>query len=182
MNGDDVISLTYAEALLNVASRRNLVPPMIDDANQILQVVAQHPKFQFFLNSPAIEKKEKKEFVEKLLGQKILPPMVNLLFLLIDKGRTAYLSAILRQFLELEQKSRGIFPAKFVSAMALDKSTQEKIKERLEKIVKAQLRIDFQVNPQIIGGALFKFEDILIDSTLLNGLNQLRRRLKEVKV
>jgi F-type H+-transporting ATPase subunit delta len=60
---------------------------------------------------------------------------------------------------------------------------QERVKERLGKILDGrEVLLETRVDPDIMGGAVFRFGGVLIDSSIRGRLNGLRQEMIERSV
>jgi F-type H+-transporting ATPase subunit delta len=66
------------------------------------------------------------------------------------------------------------------AALPLAGEDQEAIAKRLEKIVERKVVIDAQVDPLIIGGFIARVGDTLIDGSIRQKLESLKRKMAEV--
>jgi F-type H+-transporting ATPase subunit delta len=99
--------------------------------------------------------------------------------LLILKGRLKNADQISDQYDNLLDAQRGIKHAVVTTAVAIDETEKSKITTQLEKITGKKVTVKLQVNPNIIGGMVARIEDTLIDGSIRNRLDLLRRDLVE---
>jgi F-type H+-transporting ATPase subunit delta len=113
------------------------------------------------------------------LGE-INPLAFNLALLLVSKGILGRGGDIFKQYNNLLDVHRGIERAKVTTALLLGDEDREAITSRLEKIVERKVAMDAQVDPTIIGGFIVRVGDMLIDGSIRQKLESLKKSLVEV--
>ena len=98
---ESVVSLTYGAALYEAAKDVGKVEQILDEVKQLSHLIEGSEEISEFLNSPAIAPKEKKAVVEKTLKGIFCDEIINFVFVLIDKGRTAEIKRIARHYRRL---------------------------------------------------------------------------------
>ena len=170
---------SYAQALFNAAKAQDIVRRLLDECNLLSLILEERPMFHHFLESPQIATDKKRGLVDKAFKDKISPMLLNLLYMMVDRERAALLPEILDGFRETAERAEGIFPATVTSARDLNSEDKTRLKAVLEKFTGCQLKINYQARPDLLGGIIFRFRDILIDGSIRNGLNEIRQRLNE---
>jgi F-type H+-transporting ATPase subunit delta len=131
-----------------------------------------------FLQSPRLPFDAKKELLQKQLG-KINPLAFNLALLLANKGFFRLSGDIFRQYNDLLDAHRGIERAKVTAAVPLSDVDKETISSRLGKVVDRKVAVDAQVDASIIGGFIARMGDMLIDGSIRQRLESLKKSLVE---
>jgi F-type H+-transporting ATPase subunit delta len=171
------IERTYAEALLGAARRLGIVQRAMEEARVLLKVVKQNPRLLLFLESPHISAQEKQELLDRVFKGRLSPLMVNLLHVLAARRRTTYLDETLELFQELVEQSEGLWRVQVTTAHELNFQDKVRLKTALEKFTKRQLKIEYNIDPRLIGGLVCRLRDFQIDASLRNALNGIRYRL-----
>ena len=138
----------------------------------------QQPGLRHFLEGPHISREKKRDLLDKGFKNRLNPLLMNLLYMMADRERATLLSDILSGFQEIAERAEGIFPATVASARELGFQEKLKLKSALEKRTGCHLRIKYEVDKSLLGGVVFRFRDLLIDGSVRNGLEQLKRELK----
>ena len=173
---ENLVVGSYAQALFNCGRAQGVIQRMIEDSNALATILQQQPMFQNFLEGPQISTAKKHDVVDKVIKGKINPLLLNLLYLMIDRERAVLLPRILQEFREVAERAEGIYPATVTSARELGFQEKLRLKGALEKYTHCQLRIRYRVAPHLFGGIVFRFRDVLIDSSVRHGLDELRKR------
>ena len=175
---DPTVQERYAQALFNVARRRGSTEALQGEIGQLLPLFESGSKLRLFLEGPQITTEAKLQVIERVFKDKTDPLIYQLLLLLLNKGRIEYVRPILERFKVLVERDQGIFEVDVATAVELDADQKKQLQEALEKFTKARLRINFRVDPELIGGVWFKYGDTLIDDSIRGKLNRLRQQLE----
>jgi F-type H+-transporting ATPase subunit delta len=132
------------------------------------------------LESPRLPFDAKRSLLQERLGE-INPLTFNLALLLVHKGSLSLSLNILQQFNELLDAHRGMERAKVIAAIPLIDDYKEKISRRLGEIVDRKVVIDTEVDSSIIGGFIARIGDMLIDGSIRQRLDTLKKNLVEAR-
>ena len=118
----------------------------------------------------------KEAILTERLG-KINPLALNLAYLLVHKHRLSIAGDISLQYDRLLDAHYGVEHIEVITALPLNDDDKEGISSRFEKITGHKVAIDAQVDPSIVGGIKAKIGDTLIDGSIRNRLDVLRKSL-----
>ncbi len=172
----------YAEALAEAATESGRFDDVFQEALELKKVLEAHRELLLFLEKPAIETEEKKQLLRNVFTGQLSPLMLNLALLLVDKFRGGMWLGILDQFIVLAERKRGIFAAKVSTAHTLDETERGRLQKSLEGFTGKQLRIQFEEDPDLLGGVLFRYGDLMIDNSIRGALKEMRMRMNETKI
>jgi F-type H+-transporting ATPase subunit delta len=110
---------------------------------------------------------------------KIHPLAFNLAVLLVSKGILSRSGDIFQQFNNLLDAHYSVERARVTTALPLATEEKEVVSRRLGKIVNRKVVIDGQVDPSIIGGFIARIGDTLIDGSIRQKLETLKKNLVE---
>ena len=132
------------------------------------------------LESPQFPFEAKQDLLHKQLAE-INPLVSNLALLLVSKGIFKLSGDIFRQYNDLLDAYRGIERANVTAAVRLSDEDKETISSRLGKVVDRKVAIDAQVDASLIGGFIARIGDMLIDGSIRQRLESLKKSLVEVR-
>lgn len=167
---------SWARALFNVGNAAGTLKALTESASELLAAVEANPSLATFLESPQIPTENKHALADKLFEGKIDEKLLNLIHMMINRGREYLLAPVLTEFREEAERAEGIFPAHVSAARELSDDEKKKLTETLEKFTGTKLRVSYAVRPDLIGGFVFKYQDKLLDASIRNGLRELRNR------
>ena len=177
-------AFNYAEALFHLAKRRGMdLPALAGQAGVLRQVVSrERSKLRRFLDGPQIPTEAKLHLVRRALQGKVEELFVNLFSMLVERDRTSLSDDILEIFSDMVASDQGIHYGSVATAKTLDEQQKGRLQTVLERFTRSRLLIAWSVNPEVLGGVVFQYKDILVDFSLHGRLNALRERLEAVKV
>jgi F-type H+-transporting ATPase subunit delta len=175
MQGNNVVSNTflnpYAEAMMSVAESHDLLDKFNDNCNTVLQVLNDSADLQQFVDSPIVKATDKKAVIQKIFGESVDPLMLNLIMVLVDRGRISFLAGVCQQYQVMLRKLRGDVLAEVTTAVALTAAQTSSIKDRVQAMTGANnVDIMAKIDPTIVGGVIIKVGSQIIDSSLRSQL------------
>jgi F-type H+-transporting ATPase subunit delta len=102
---------------------------------------------------------------------------VNLVLLMVRRGRPGAIEPMIVRFGELLRRERGIALAQVSSALPLDDGQRAEIVARLRALTGTKVEMDEKVDPDLIGGVAVRIGDQLYDASVRSRLERLRARL-----
>ena len=170
----------YAKAAFELALERNESESWQKGLKKIADLTA-NEELMALLQSPRLPFTAKRSLLQKGLGE-INPLVFNLALLLTSKDKLKLANDISQQYSELLDFHRGIEHAEVTAALTLSDEDREAISRRLGEIVEHKVVIDAQVDPSIIGGFIARIRDTLIDGSIRQKLESLKKSLVEAKI
>jgi F-type H+-transporting ATPase subunit delta len=174
------IARRYAKALFSLAVELGRVEPWARTLEALREAVLTSPDLRDVLSNPMYSKDQRRAIVEKVAAAlKLDPEPANLLFLLGDRNRLAYLAAVVDHFRELADHHLGRLRAKVTSAVKLDDGAAQAIADELSRKHGAQILLDRAIDPAILGGVVAQVGSLVYDGSVRTQLEDLRRQLKQ---
>jgi len=168
----------YAQAAFELAIEKNELESWQTSLGRVAGIAAD-AKLIALLENPKLPFNVKKGLLEERLGE-VNPLALNLACLLMSRGRLRIAGDISQQYDLLLDAHQGIAHAEVVTALPLDDEGKERISSRLGEMIGRKIIIDAQVDPSVIGGFRAKIGDTLIDGSIRNRLESLRKSLAAV--
>jgi F-type H+-transporting ATPase subunit delta len=168
----------YAQAAFELALERNELEGWQESLRKIVDLTKDEELIAL-LQNPRLPFDAKKNLLQTKLGE-INPLALNLALLLVSKGRLRIGGDISQQYNDLLDAHRGIERAKVTTAFPLGDEESKAISNRLGEIVEQRVVIDAQIDPSIIGGFIARMGDKLIDGSIHQKLETLKKSLVEV--
>jgi F-type H+-transporting ATPase subunit delta len=170
------IAQVYSRSLFEVAKEQDKLDAIRDQLGEFTDALNDNRDLQVFLFSPYFSTVEKKEGLHKVLDGAD-PALQNFLDLLVEKHRMPALFRIRRQFEERWQEENRLLPVQVTSAIALDDETVEQISSRIAEQTDRRIELTTDVNPEILGGIVLRVGNSILDASIRNRLEQVRRQL-----
>lgn len=171
------IAARYSKALFKIAGSKEQLEKTLNDLEKIIQLFKDHPKLNYFIQSPQISEEEKKNAINSILGGKIEKTVLYFLFLLLDKGRFKYLAEITKSYHQMVKEFVGALKGRLITAIPIERETKDKLISRLEKIYGKKVDLKEEIDPKIIGGMIVEVDNQVMDYSIKNRLTMLREEL-----
>ena len=166
----------YAEAAFQVALRDDTLEAWRSELDGAAELAGDDRALRVLAN-PAIPTDRRAEALSALLGSRVSTPVINLIQLLLRRGRIEELPRVAEQFRRLDDERQGITHATATSAAELSPDEIRAITERLEATTGGRIALDVQVDPSLLGGLIVRVGDSLIDGSVRGRLERLRNQL-----
>jgi F-type H+-transporting ATPase subunit delta len=170
----------YAQAAFELALERNELESWQKGLEKIAELT-KNEELMALLQNPRLPFDAKKSLSQKHLGE-INPLAFNLALLLVIKGLLRLGQQISQQYISLLDVHRGIERAKVTTALPLGDEEREEVSHRLGAMANRKVVIDGQVDSTIIGGFIARMGDKLIDGSVRQRLETLKKNLLEAGI
>lgn len=178
----ELIGKRYAEALYEVALELDKLEKFKDDMKSITQVLKDEPKLKTIFEHPKLSKNEKKDIINSIFKGRVLQETLNLCYIVVDKGREAYLNDISEEYIKLSNEKQGIVEAKAVTAVPMKDKEMKKLEKQLSKKLDKKVLLSNVIDNTVIGGVLVKIGDKVIDASIKGKFEELYKDLNNVRV
>jgi F-type H+-transporting ATPase subunit delta len=101
----------------------------------------------------------------------------NFVKVLAENNDLRLFNEIADEFHKLELNKKGIKQVEITSAHPINKENEHAIIEQLNKLVKGDLELKQKVDENIIGGVVVQVDDKMLDASVKNNLEQLKKEL-----
>ena len=166
----------YAESAFEIATRDSTIDRWRSDLDGAATVL-EDPAVARGLSDPTVPAELREQAISSGFGSKVSGPVLNLLKLLVQRGRIEDLPRIAEEFRRLDNQRLGIAPARVVSAAPLEPAEVKALIARLEQMTGGQIELAQEVDPSLLGGLVVRVGDRLIDGSVRGRLERLRNQL-----
>ena len=171
------VDLTYGSALYQAAVETGKKDLILDEAFQILDIFEREPEFFEFLNFPGIAAGEKKDVLKRVFEGQICQELLNLLYVLTDKGRTARYSKIIKAYKDMVDREEGVTYGTVYSVEPLKEAQILKLEEQLTALLRENTKLENKLDPKLIGGIKILVDGRIIDASIRKRLQDLGNQL-----
>jgi F-type H+-transporting ATPase subunit delta len=172
----ETVARNYAEALFALGERSGHVEDYADLLDAVAAAIEQTPRVQAILMSPKVPKAEK----ARLLGGALRgTPREFVLFLqaVVRRGRQQILREVATEYMNLLDQKLDRVRAGVTLARAPDEKLKRAIQDSLSRQLGKQVIPAFSVDPEILGGAIVRVGERVLDGSLRRRMTRLRRQL-----
>jgi F-type H+-transporting ATPase subunit delta len=173
---------TYAEALFEAARERDELEEVFYDLEEFVTALHESEELRLFFYGGQVPERQKRRALDGLTeGMKT--QATNFLKVLVDNGREEILEEILGRYEQLVKEHLGRIEVQVTTAVELSEEQVDRLKERLERVLESrEVILDTNVDPGLIGGAVFRFGGRLMDGSIRGRLESLREEMLERSV
>lgn len=172
-----LISKKYASALYNTAAEQNIVEKIYNNMIFIVETFNTNSELKKFINSPLIKNGDKEEVLTSLFSPHCEKTTIDFLKMLVDCERINVIDEILNKFTLIYDKKNNIVKPVITSAIELEESRKEAIKNKLCAKLSKTIKPEYVVNPDIIGGLIIEIDDKTIDFSLKSKFDDMQKTL-----
>lgn len=170
------IARPYAQAIFELAQDADALQDWSDVLDGLSELV-EHPDMNAVISDPRITKRQLLSIVLQITGDDIDELTGNLIRLLVQNRRLAYLPFIARQYESLRAEAEGVIEAELETAFPIDEHYEQVVSDALENRFGQKIRLRCSVNDDLIGGAVIRAGDWVVDGSLRARLNKLATAL-----
>lgn len=173
---DSKISVRYAKALFLSAKEENLLENVLEDM-KLIRASSEVNGFKEYIESPVAKTSSKKALIKNVYGDLISDLSFNFYHLLLTKKRESYLYDIIRNYIFLYRKEKGIKSASLKTPFRIPDENRKKFLSLLENLYKAHIDIEEKIDPELIGGFILTVEDKQFDASIKTSLKKIKKQL-----
>jgi F-type H+-transporting ATPase subunit delta len=170
------IAAVYARSLFEVAKDSDKLDDIRAQLGEFADALADSHELQVFFFSPYFSTQEKEEGLEKAL-EGAEPAFENFLKLLIENHRMPVLFRVRRAYEDLWREENKLLPVQITSAVELDESTVKELGDRIAEQTGRRIDLAAEVEPDILGGIVVRVGNAVLDASIRNRLEQLRKQV-----
>ena len=170
------IAQVWARALFEVAKEHDLLDKVREQLGAFVDALGENRDLMVFFFSPYFSTQEKKDGLERAVSD-AEPVLMNFLEALIERHRMPALFRIKARYEVLWEDERDLLPVEVTSAVELDKATVGSIGERIGEQTKRTVELSSKVDPDILGGIVLRVGNVILDASIRNRLEQLRKQV-----
>jgi len=182
MSQDTSVASRYAKALFLVTEKRKETVRALEDLKGLVDLLKPGSRIGGFLASPGVRPADKRALIQRGLEGKVSRTVLVFIDLLLRKQRLHGFETIVAEFEALVEKAQGIQRAQVTSAVPLTKPELERLHRELERSTKSKINLTTEVDPRLLGGALVRIGDHVIDRSVRTLLSSIEQQLMEVSV
>lgn len=172
----------YARALFLLTEKRHETVAALPELVAVRELLAPGEQALAYLASPQIRLPDKRKALSGALEGRVNRSVAAFVDLLMRKKRLTLLPEIASEYEALVEAKQGIRRAHVVSAVPLAEAERTRLLAALEGYTKAKIRLTSAVDPAVVGGALVRIGDRVVDRTVHTLVESIGAQLREVSV
>jgi len=174
----DTAARRYAEAALEIGRAEGTLDQWERDLQRLRDALADD-QLRTLAEHPAVPYADKERVIRRVAGD-VSPEALNLVLLMVRRGRPRAIPRMVEHFANLVRRERGVSLAEVRTALPLDDSQRDAVMDRLHELTGDEIEINEVVDESLIGGITVRIGDRLYDASVRSRLERLRARLTAV--
>ncbi|MDR0234916.1 F0F1 ATP synthase subunit delta [Acinetobacter sp.] len=170
------VARPYAKAVFLIAKEENTISGW-SNLLAVLDEISADVEASDFISRPDFSLQEKTQFLQTavttLLKRKLTNQEANFLSVILEAKRYEVFSSIRQAYDEMVLSDESIVEVDLVSAFEVKEAENEMFVKALEKHFQKSIKLNVSVDPNLIGGAVIKAGDWVMDGSVKGRLEQM---------
>jgi F-type H+-transporting ATPase subunit delta len=172
------VARRYAVALADVVTSRGEAQEVREELAAFDALMRSNAQLLEVFRHPTIPYEQKRGVLDELIRRsRPRPTTANFLRVLLQNHRLAELSEVSTQFAQELDRRAGVVNAQVTTARPLPADAQEALRARLGQLTGSRVRLQFEVDDELIGGVVTRIGSTLYDGSVRGQLQQIRQRM-----
>ena len=166
------IARPYAEAIFALAKEQSELKAWSDMLSG-MSAVASDATMKAMISNTNVGKNQLADLMLDVCGASLSEQGKNLVKVLADNRRLSLLGEIAAQYEVLRAEEEKTIEAEVVSAFKVSDAQQKQIAEKLKARLGREVSLSCRVDPSLLGGAIIKAGDLVIDGSTIGQIQKL---------
>ena len=171
-----VVHRTYARSLFEAAREAGRLAEVRRQLVDFVETTHAVPELHAILRNPQLDRRAKMAAVDAVAGDSD-PLVLNLLRLLIEKGRAGEIDEVGEEFERLAAREEGELSVELTTAFELSEDDARSIVGQIEQASGRTVEATRSVDPDLIGGIVLQAGSLRLDGSVRGRLERLEREL-----
>jgi F-type H+-transporting ATPase subunit delta len=169
MTGTDIglhVGDLYSKALYDLAEEFGTVEEVKDEMAMLETLIGQEREFLHIMSSPQFSAEYKQSLLSKMFAGQISDLTLNFLLTIDGHNRMMYLPQMIISFGELWDAHHGISIVELTLHENINSDELSKVTQAISNAMGKQVQIRLNVKPAIMGGAVIRYGESVIDNSV----------------
>ena len=171
------LAAVYSQAIFELAGEAGIADTVKHDFDLFANIMGQEKDFVKMIDSPYFTADYKSRLVEKTFSGRLADLTVDFLLVVIKRGRTPFLPAIIAAYSELWDAHNGNCRVKVTVPMVMDSGEAAELADKIAAAINRRVKLELAVDSSVMGGVIIRYGDKIIDNTVKS---RLRKAIKAV--
>lgn len=172
------IARRYAVALADVVTQRGEAREVQEELSGWVEMARSNPTLLEVFRNPTIPYEQKRRVVRTIIERtRVRPTTANFLLVLLQNHRLADLEEVGRAFAQELDRRSGVVSAQVTTARPVAAESQESLRARLGELTGRRVRLEFDVDEDLIGGVVTRIGSTVYDGSVRGRLQQIKQRM-----
>jgi len=174
----DTAARRYAEAAFEIGRADGTLDQWEADLARLRDALEQED-LRALAEHPAVPFADKERILRRAVTD-VSAEAMNLVLLMVRRGRPRAIARMTEHFADLVRRERGVALAEIRTALPLGDAQRTDVRDRLAELTGDKIEINEVVDESLIGGITVRIGDRLYDASVRSRLERLRARLTAV--
>lgn len=176
IGGEAALARPYARAIFELARSQGEFQKW-SDTLALMAAVVSNDTMTGLLDNPQLTRSGAGDLVIRACGEDISDGEKNLLNMLAENDRLSQLPMIASLYHQFRDEAEGTVEAEVISAQPLSEEQKNAIASALKQRLGRDVQLNCSVNEELVGGAVVRAGDLVIDGSAVEHLRQLSSTL-----
>ncbi len=144
-----------------------------------LAAITTQPKVAAAMRDPNQTAAQRASTLSSLAGDAVPTAVGNLLAIMADNGRLSLIPEVSMLFDQLKQAVESAVAVHVTSAYPLSDAETQQLTEAMQEKLERSITLTSETDPSLLGGALIRADDLVIDGSVRGRLNKLAGTLTQ---
>ena len=173
MTGADIgihVGDLYSRVLYDLAEQFGIVEEVREEVAMLGVLIEQDREFLHIMSSPQFSAEYKQSLLNRMFAGKVSDLMLNFLLEVENHNRMMYLPQMITNFAELWNAHHGISVVELTFHENLNPDELTNVAQSISSAMGKQVQLRFNVKPDIMGGAVIRYGESVIDNSIRSRL------------
>lgn len=167
----------YATALLELAKNQEEEKRFMDQLCEVVNLFDSLDELRLMFAHPNIKKEKKVELITSIFKGRVDEMVYRFLIVMNEHNVLYQIKKIYQAYVSCYQEKYDIEVVKVTSAIELDTAQIKKLKEVLEERLNKKIKVNFEVDPELIAGLRVQTRDMVMDNTIASKINAMKEAI-----
>lgn len=168
----------YAQALFELGEESGQLSSVADKIRSFAETYETSRELRAALQNPVLTKEERRALLSAVARKLSVPDVAEkCLQLMADRRRLAALSVMAQRLTEMVDLKEGVLRASVTTATTMSESYYQSLTSKLAAATNKKVVLTREVDEDLVGGAIARIGDALIDGSIRGKLRKMERQL-----
>jgi len=172
------IARVYGDALFAVAHENDKIDEIRSELGDFAEALDEDRDLQVFFFSPYFSSQEKRDGIAKAI-EGASDEFENFLSLLAEKHRMPAIFRIRRHYDDLWAEENKRLEVRLTSAVPLSDAVVKRVGDEIARQTDRKIDLESDVDGEILGGLVLRVGNMVLDASLREKLNRLRKEVAQ---
>lgn len=178
MSSLGAVAERYAQALFELGVEGKALRPLVDKISDFAATYQNSPELRRMVGNPLVKKAESQAALRAVATKLSVPEFgIRGLLLMAARGRLEALPETALRLTQLADEHEGVLRAHLSTARPMPDSYYEEFANKLSATTKKRIILEKSVDEALVGGAVARVGDTVIDASVRGRLDQFEARV-----